>query len=143
MQKVSDSPPDLLYINLTTYLNLSPAFMENFQLAVYGTLFQRWGQPGQQQGRRFPSTSSVRVLSILWLLVSGFLAEVTQQIHSLRASGVMSFHAASAAGPARAFFRSAGSLCTAFPVKVLLFGFFILCRFSRVLFLGCPGLTSF
>ena len=62
----------------------------------------------------------------LYPVASGFFAEVIQQTHSLRASGVMSFHAASAAGTARAFFRSAGSLCTAFLVKALLFGFFIL-----------------
>ena len=34
------------------------------------------------------------------LLVSSFLAEVTQQIHSLRASGVMPAHKALAAGSA-------------------------------------------
>ena len=44
--------------------------------------------------------------------VSAFLPEVTQQIHSLRASGVTSSHVARAAGaPASAFFKSAGSLC--------------------------------
>lgn len=41
-------------------------------------------------------------------------AEVTQQIHSLRASGVMSSQAAFAAlSVASAVFRSAGSACTA------------------------------
>lgn len=40
-------------------------------------------------------------------------AEVIQQIHSLRASGVMSSQAAYAAlSVASAFFRSAGSACT-------------------------------
>lgn len=45
--------------------------------------------------------------------VSGFLADVIQQIHSLRASGVMSSHAAFAFGEAvRAFRKSIGMLCT-------------------------------
>jgi hypothetical protein len=48
------------------------------------------------------------------LLVSGFLTEITQQIHSLRASGVMSSHFASAAGSeVRTFRKSAGTVCTA------------------------------
>ena len=48
------------------------------------------------------------------LLVSGFLTEITQQIHSLRASGVMSSHFARAAGSEmRTFRKSAGTLCTA------------------------------
>ena len=58
--------------------------------------FQRWGQPGQQQGRRIPSLSSVRTRSMCCLLVSGLLTEMTQQIHSFRASGVMSSHFARA-----------------------------------------------
>src|SRR5579863_8532769 len=48
------------------------------------------------------------------LLVSGFLTEITQQIHSLRASGVISSHFARAAGSEmRTFRKSAGKLCTA------------------------------
>src|SRR5258708_40348476 len=48
------------------------------------------------------------------LLVSGFLTEITQQIHSLRASGVMSSHFACATeSEMRAFLKSAGTLCTA------------------------------
>ena len=48
------------------------------------------------------------------LLVSGFLTEMTQQIHSLRASGVMSSHRARATGSEmRTFRKSAGMLCTA------------------------------
>lgn len=44
-------------------------------------------------------------------LVSDFFADVTQQIHSLRASGVMSFHAACASREALSIFRkSAGIL---------------------------------
>src|SRR5215467_14362845 len=48
------------------------------------------------------------------LLVSGFLTEITQQIHSLRASGVISSHFARAAESERRVFRkSAGTVCTA------------------------------
>ena len=47
------------------------------------------------------------------ILVSGFLTEITQQIHSLRASGVMSSHIVRAEGSeTRAFRRSAGRLWT-------------------------------
>jgi len=49
-------------------------------------------------------------------LVSGFLTEITQQIHSLRASGVMSSHAARAAeSEVRALRKSGGTLCRAPP----------------------------
>ena len=73
--------------------------------AVYGRGFQsrpfsRWGQPGQQQGRRFPSLRLSQPQSIRLRLVSGFFADSIQQTHSLRASGVMSIHAASAFGQA-------------------------------------------
>jgi hypothetical protein len=47
------------------------------------------------------------------LLVSGFFTEITQQIHSLRARGVMSSHCARATESERRTFRkSAGTLCT-------------------------------
>ena len=50
---------------------------------------QRCGHPGQQHGLLIP----LRILSIPTLmrrdLVSAFLGEITQQIHSFRASGVM------------------------------------------------------
>ena len=48
------------------------------------------------------------------LLVSSFLAEVTQQIHSLRASGVMSVHRFfTLVSVSIALRKSAGILCTA------------------------------
>jgi len=73
----------------------------------------RCGQPGQQHGRRMPSLSSEHTLSTCCRLISSFLTEMVQQIHSLRASGVMSSQASSAfASDASAFRRSAGSLCT-------------------------------
>ncbi len=47
-------------------------------------------------------------------LVSGFLTEITQQIHSLRASDVISSHFARATGSEmRTFRKSVGKLCTA------------------------------
>ena len=49
------------------------------------------------------------------VLSSGFrlLTEITQQIHSLRASGVISSHFARAAGSEiRTFRKSAGTVCT-------------------------------
>src|SRR5437762_5668647 len=51
----------------------------------------------------------------MWCLrVSGLLTEMTQQIHSLRASGVISSHLARAAGSEmRTFRKSAGIACTA------------------------------
>ena len=71
-------------------------------------------QPAQQQGLRFPSISSMRALSIRWLLVSAFLADSIQQTHSLRASGVISSHATRAVGEeVRTFRKSVGILCTA------------------------------
>jgi hypothetical protein len=73
----------------------------------------RCGQPGQQHGRRIPSLSSEHTLSTCCRLVSSFLTEMVQHIHSLRASGVMSSQAASAlASDASASRRSAGRLCT-------------------------------
>ena len=55
-------------------------------------------------------------------LVSIFLPDVTQHIHSLRASGVISFHNLSAMGvEIRAFRRSGGNLCTTPPAISFLF----------------------
>ena len=76
----------------------------------------RWLHPGQQQGRRIPSSSSSLVRRMRRSLVICCLASSTQQMNSLRASGVMSFQAASATGLATsALRRSAGSSCTTPP----------------------------
>jgi hypothetical protein len=54
-------------------------------------------------------------------LVSDFFAEVTQQIHSLRASGVISFQTASAFGAeAIAFFKSVGTVVCARPFFLII-----------------------
>lgn len=54
------------------------------------------------------------------LRVSSFLPEMTQQIHSLRASGVMSFHTTSDLGlAASAARKSGGSVCTVLVVATV------------------------
>jgi len=71
----------------------------------------RWIHPIQQHGRRLPSANSVGTRSTRRCLVSINLAPSTQQIHSLRASGVMSCHAAKPSVlPSKAFRKSAGIL---------------------------------
>ena len=73
----------------------------------------RCGQPGQQHGRCIPSLSSEHTLSTCCRLVSSFLTDMVQQIHSSRASGVMSSHAARAcASDPSAVRRSSGRSCS-------------------------------
>jgi hypothetical protein len=56
----------------------------------------------------------VCALSILPIRVSAFFADSIQHIHSLRARGIMSFHAASILGSeARTLRKSSGNLWTA------------------------------
>ena len=79
---------------------------------VLFALARRCGQPGQQQGRRLPALSSSTTRWIRRLRVVLCLAEMTQQIHSFRASGVRSFQAARVvASELRALRTSAGALC--------------------------------
>jgi hypothetical protein len=80
--------------------------------------------PGQQQGRRWPSSSSSWVRRMRRSRVISCFASSTQQMNSLRAKGVMSFHAASAVVLAiSASRRSAGNLCTTPPgTRPLLIG---------------------
>ena len=74
-------------------------------------------------------------------LVSGFLTEITQQIHSLRASGVISSHFARATGSEmRTFRKSAGTLCTAPGESAVLVMDFILHRYA--ISLGSPRMPS-
>jgi hypothetical protein len=82
---------------------------------VAGNL-QRCGHPGQQHGLRMPPRSLSMPTSMRRFLVSSFLADVTQQIHSFRASGVISVQRLFAAAlDSMAFRISAGSLCTVPP----------------------------
>src|SRR5690606_20002714 len=79
-------------------------------------LYERCAQPAQQHGRRIPPFIFEIPFSIRIPRVSAFLPEVTQQIHSLCASGVMSCHKASTlCTEAIASRRSLGSLCTVPP----------------------------
>ena len=74
---------------------------------------QRCGQPGQQHGLRIPLRILSRPTSMRRFLVSSFLAEVTQQIHSFRASGVMATQRLfTAASDSMALRKSGGSLWT-------------------------------
>jgi len=60
--------------------------------------------------------------SIRRLLVSAFFADSIQQIHSFRASGVMSSQVANAvASEISAFSKSAGNSCTT-PLEIRFFG---------------------
>ncbi len=73
--------------------------------------FSRWKQPAQQQGRRLPAERSEWTLFARLARVSIIFAEVTQQIHSLRARGVKPFHVLRVDGwESRSFFKSAGIL---------------------------------
>src|SRR6202022_3725155 len=84
------------------------------------SLSLRWMQPSQQQGRRFPSNSSDCNRWMCWLLVSAFFGQSTQQIHSLRARGVRSSHAARAFGLAiKTRLKSIGTVWTTPPETTL------------------------
>ena len=71
----------------------------------------RWLQPGQQQGRRWPSSSSSRVRRMRRSRVLSCLASSTQQMNSLRASGVMSFQASRAVRLATSAWRRSVEAC--------------------------------
>ncbi len=72
--------------------------------------------PGQQHGRRWPSSNSSCVRRIRRSRVMSCFASSTQQMNSFRARGVISLQASRAAGLAMsALRRSSGSLCTAPP----------------------------
>src|SRR5438105_908390 len=84
------------------------------------SLSLRWMQPSQQHGRRFPSSSSDCNRWMCWLLVSAFFGQSTQQIHSLRARGVRSCHAARTFWLAiRTRLKSTGTVCTTPPETAL------------------------
>src|SRR3989338_5751564 len=95
---------------------------------------QRCTHPAQQQGRRMPSRSSSHVLLIRRILVSVFFADITQQINSLRASGVMSSHnTRTDESAARAFRKSAGMLCATPPAISCLAIYLYFIKLSAIL----------
>jgi hypothetical protein len=81
------------------------------QCSAWTCGFQRCGQPGQQHGLRIPPRILSRPTSMRRFLVSSLLADVTQQIHSFRASGVMAVQRPlAAASDSMARRKSGGSL---------------------------------
>ena len=75
--------------------------------------FQRCGHPGQQHGLRMPPRILSMPTSMRRFLVASCLAEVTQQIHSFLASGVISAQRFLAVAlDSTAFRKSAGNLWT-------------------------------
>ncbi len=78
----------------------------------FAALGLRCGHPGQQQGRRLPLSKSACSRSMCSFLVSAFLTMVTQQIHSLRESGVSPSHRVASFGVAEtAILISRGVVC--------------------------------
>jgi hypothetical protein len=72
---------------------------------------QRCGHPGQQHGLRMPPRILSMPTSMRRFLVASCLAEVTQQIHSFRANGVISAQRLLAVAlDSMALRKSAGSL---------------------------------
>jgi hypothetical protein len=95
---------------------IGPGLMSASRAGRYLPVRSRCLHPGQQQGRRWPSSSSSWVRRMRRSRVVSCLASSTQQMNSLRAKGVMSFQASSAVALAiSALRRSAGSLCTTPP----------------------------
>jgi hypothetical protein len=84
-------------------------------LSFAGTL-QRCGHPGQQHGLRIPPRILSMPTSMRRFLVSSFFTDVIQQIHSFRASGVISAQILlTAALDSMALRKSGGSLWTVPP----------------------------
>lgn len=100
------------------YFLILPATLFPNHLAAFG---RRCGQPGQQHGRRFPWRKSCCNRSICSARVSGFLTIVTQQIHSLRASGVSPFQSSNSFGTLKnTSFISLGTVWTTPELRVTL-----------------------
>jgi hypothetical protein len=75
--------------------------------------YERCGHPAQQHGLRLPAARVSQAQRTRLSRVSAFFADVTQQIYSLRASGVISSHVANAAREKPSALRkSAGVLWT-------------------------------
>lgn len=92
----------------------------------------RCTHPAQQHGRRFPRVRFSHIIFILRSLVSDFLADSIQHIHSLRASGVISSHTVCTTKLlVRIFCKSAGNLCTTPPEISLL----VICLFYQILWI--------
>ena len=112
-------------------------YFYNCLLLIY---IQRCIHPAQQQGRRIPLLSFESVFFIRILLVSDFLADSIQHIHSLRASGVISSHMALANGiDVSAIRKSSGTLCIV-PVAI---SFLVIRLFYQTLCIIAIRTTAF
>ena len=74
---------------------------------------------GQQHGRRSPCKSFERPTCIRRSLVSTSFPSVIQQIHSLRASGVISSHTVCALGEDKSIFRTSAGILWTVPDETL------------------------
>lgn len=96
-----------------------PAPAATFRLHVkhHGPLDpHRCGHPGQQHGLRMPPLNLSIPTSMRRFLVASFFGDVTQQIHSFRATGVISIQIRLAlALDSMATRKSAGNSCTVPP----------------------------
>ena len=104
------------FFTLVAFLNTSTLWIRPrrvFYTKNISNLFYRCIHPAQQHGRRIPPLSLDSAFSIRITHVSAFLPEMTQQIHSLRARGVIpSQRVCTFVIEVMAFCKSAGILCT-------------------------------
>src|SRR5439155_18785331 len=111
-----DDGIDLLGRGRVVHADALPRRLSTQRTEGLSSLSFRCVHASQQHGRRFPSSSSDRSRSMCWLLVSAFFGQSTQQIHSLRARGVRSSHAARAFGMAiKTRLKSIGTVWTTPP----------------------------
>lgn len=109
------------------YWYLPPTFLGGYSVLLtegLTALSVRCMQPAQQHGRRWPLCILSRITTRCRARVSGFATVIAQQIHSLRASGVILSQTALIFESATiAFCISAGSLCAVPPRSLLIFIF--------------------
>src|SRR3977135_2897137 len=114
---------DVIYLlgrGCVAHADALPRLLSTQRTEGLSSLSFRCVQPSQQHGRRFPSSSSDRTRWICWLLVCAFLALSTPPLHSLRARGVRSCHAARAFGLAiKTRLKSIGTVWTTPPETTL------------------------
>ncbi len=115
-----DDGVDLLGRGCIAHADALPRLLSTQRTEGLSSLSFRCVQPSQQHGRRFPSSSSDCTRWMWWLLVSAFFGQSTQQIHSLRARGVRSCHAARTFGLAtKTRLKSTGTVCATPPATTL------------------------
>ena len=111
-----DANPPRAKVSVDTARRSAPRCLSRLERKAGRRRRSRCLQPGQQQGRRFPSTGCSSVLRMRRERVIDCLASSIQQINSLRVKGVMPTHATSAAAFAPSACRkSAERSCTTPP----------------------------